>query len=68
MSYPYCLPPESYIGYINGILVQWPPTGPERLALRAYELQVPQGTLKALCENFSYLAAYRLGHIDITIR
>ncbi|KAH7168152.1 uncharacterized protein B0J16DRAFT_419435 [Fusarium flagelliforme] len=67
MSYPYCLPADSYKGDINSIRVRWEGQAMSRLQSKAVSAAAPLHTLKALSENFVYLLAYRLGNADALI-
>jgi hypothetical protein len=67
MSYPYCLPADSFDGDINGIRVRWGTQAISRLQSEAGPGKAPLYTVKALSENFIYLLAYRLGNADAMI-
>lgn len=62
MSYPYCLPANTYDGTINGVTIRWAPTAMARLPDHAAALGASVDQMKALTENFSYLSAYRLSN------
>jgi hypothetical protein len=67
MSYPYALAADTTQGIIDGINVRWQESAWNKLYDNVERLQQPPELLKALTENFLYLAARRLGNTSIKI-
>jgi hypothetical protein len=60
MAYTYALAGDTTEGTINGITIRWQNSALQKLDQEVGRTQQPRTLLKALTENFIFLAAYRI--------
>ncbi|KAG5290291.1 hypothetical protein I7I48_09875 [Histoplasma ohiense] len=67
MSFPNCLPADSYEGTIDDITIKWGPSAISNLAENAKLFQVEQTSLEGATEHVAQASAKRLGKIGVRI-
>ncbi|KAJ5274592.1 hypothetical protein N7497_005195 [Penicillium chrysogenum] len=67
MSFPNCLPANSYEGTIDGITIRWGPNAIGKLPLDAGSFQVDPVALKGATEHVAHACGKRVGRTGVKI-
>jgi hypothetical protein len=67
MAYPYTLGGDASEGTIHDITIKWQASAFNKLAQEASRAEQTRELLKALTENFVYLAAHRIQNMTVNI-